>query len=101
MQDPVGIIRRKHELEESLQRLADLRARVAKVSASGGRQYNPSWHLALDLRNMLLVSQCIAMAALAREESRGGHTREDFPAMDPKWRKVNLEIGRASCRERG
>src|SRR5690606_31531284 len=90
MQDLVGIIRRKHELEESLQRLADLRARVAKVSASGGRQYNPSWHLALDLRNMLLVSQCIAMAALAREESRGGHTREDFPAMDPKWRKVNL-----------
>ena len=90
MQDLVGIIRRKHELEESLKRLADLRERIAKVGATGGRKYNPGWHLALDLRNMLVVSECTAMAALEREESRGGHTREDFPAMDPEWRKVNL-----------
>jgi succinate dehydrogenase / fumarate reductase flavoprotein subunit len=90
MQDLVGIIRRKHELEESLKRLADLRERIAKVTATGGRRYNPGWHLALDLRNMLVVSECTAMAALAREESRGGHTREDFPAMDPRWRMVNL-----------
>jgi succinate dehydrogenase / fumarate reductase flavoprotein subunit len=90
MQDLVGIIRRKHELEESLKRLADLRERIAKVTAIGGRRYNPGWHLALDLRNMLVVSECTAMAALAREESRGGHTREDFPAMDPRWRMVNL-----------
>jgi succinate dehydrogenase / fumarate reductase flavoprotein subunit len=86
----VGIIRRRSELEESLGRLAELRERVAKVGASGGRRYNPGWHLALDLRNMLLVSECTARAALAREESRGGHTREDFPAMDPAWRQVNL-----------
>jgi succinate dehydrogenase / fumarate reductase flavoprotein subunit len=86
----VGIIRRRSELEESLGRLAELRERVAKVGASGGRRYNPGWHLALDLRNMLLVSECTARAALAREESRGGHTREDFPAMDPAWRRVNL-----------
>jgi succinate dehydrogenase / fumarate reductase flavoprotein subunit len=90
MQDLVGIIRRKHELEESLKRLADLRSRVAAVKASGGRRYNPGWHLALDLRNMLVVSECTARAALEREESRGGHTREDFPTMDPKWRKQNL-----------
>jgi succinate dehydrogenase / fumarate reductase flavoprotein subunit len=90
MQDLVGIIRRKHELEESLKRLADLRERVAKVKATGGRQYNPGWHLALDLRNMLVVSECTAKAALEREESRGGHTREDFPKMNPQWRTVNL-----------
>jgi succinate dehydrogenase / fumarate reductase flavoprotein subunit len=90
MQDLVGIIRRKHELEESLKRLADLKERVANVAATGGRKYNPGWHLAMDLRNMLLVSECTAKAALAREESRGGHTREDFPAMDPQWRMVNL-----------
>jgi succinate dehydrogenase flavoprotein subunit len=90
MQDLVGIIRRKHELEESLKRLADLKERVATVSVGGGRRYNPGWHLALDLRNMLVVSECTARAALEREESRGGHTREDFPAMDPTWRRVNL-----------
>jgi succinate dehydrogenase / fumarate reductase, flavoprotein subunit len=77
-------------LEEALVRLSQLRERVAKVSAAGGRRYNPGWHLALDLRNMLLVSECTAQAALAREESRGGHTREDFPRMDPQWRLVNL-----------
>ena len=52
--------------------------------------YNPGWHLALDLRNMLVVSECTAKAALERQESRGGHTRDDFPAMEPEWRKVNL-----------
>jgi succinate dehydrogenase / fumarate reductase flavoprotein subunit len=90
MQDLVGLIRRKAELEESLKMLSDLRERVARVSAIGGRRFNPGWHLALDLRNMLTVSECAAKAALEREESRGGHTREDFPAMDPKWRQVNL-----------
>ena len=63
---------------------------MANVGAIGGRRYNPGWHLALDLRNMLVVSECTAKAALEREESRGGHTREDFPKMDPKWRQVNL-----------
>jgi succinate dehydrogenase / fumarate reductase flavoprotein subunit len=90
MQDLVGIIRRRGELEESLKHLVDLRERIAKVGATGGRRYNPGWHLALDLRNMLVVSECTAKAALEREESRGGHTREDFPAMDPTWRLVNL-----------
>ncbi len=90
MQDLVGIIRRRHELEESLKRLADLKLRIASVRATGGRRYNPGWHLALDLRNMVIVSECTAKAALEREESRGGHTREDFPAMDPQWRTVNL-----------
>jgi succinate dehydrogenase / fumarate reductase flavoprotein subunit len=90
MQSLVGIIRRKGELEESLKLIGDLRGRVANVGATGGRRYNPGWHLALDLRNMLIVSECTARAALEREESRGGHTREDFPEMDSGWRRSNL-----------
>jgi len=90
MGDLVGIIRRGGELESAIKKLSELRERVRNVSATGGRRYNPGWHLALDLRNMLIVSECTAIAALEREESRGGHTREDFPKMDPNWRKVNL-----------
>jgi succinate dehydrogenase / fumarate reductase flavoprotein subunit len=90
MGDLVGIIRREGELTDALKRLHDIRARVAGVGAIGGRKYNPGWHLALDLRNMLVVSECTAKAALEREESRGGHTREDFPKMDPNWRLINL-----------
>src|SRR5690606_18565359 len=90
MGDLVGIIRRRSELEEALNRLAELRERVAKVSVSGGRRYNPGWHLAMDMRKMVLVSECTERAALGREESRGGHTREDFPTMRPEWRRINL-----------
>ncbi len=90
MNDLVGIIRRAGEIESALGHLEKLRERAGAVSASGGRAYNPGWHLALDLRNMLLVSECVARAALEREESRGGHTRDDFPQMSPEWRKVNL-----------
>ncbi|GAB1694393.1 fumarate reductase/succinate dehydrogenase flavoprotein subunit [Krasilnikovia sp. M28-CT-15] len=90
MGDLVGIIRREGELSDALKRLQELKLRVANVGAGGGRRYNPGWHLALDLRNMLVVSECTAKAALEREESRGGHTREDFPKMEPQWRRVNL-----------
>jgi succinate dehydrogenase / fumarate reductase flavoprotein subunit len=90
MGDLVGIIRREGELTDALKRLHELRLRVANVAAGGGRRYNPGWHLALDLRNMLVVSECTAKAALEREESRGGHTREDFPKMSPQWRQINL-----------
>jgi succinate dehydrogenase / fumarate reductase flavoprotein subunit len=90
MGDLVGIIRREGELTDALKRLQELKLRVAAVSATGGRRYNPGWHLALDLRNMLVVSECTAKAALEREESRGGHTREDYPKMSPQWRLLNL-----------
>jgi succinate dehydrogenase / fumarate reductase flavoprotein subunit len=90
MNDLVGIIRTAEEMQEALDRLERLKARAATVSVEGHRQFNPGWHLALDLDNMLLVSECIARAALARQESRGGHTRDDFPAMDSAWRRVNL-----------
>ncbi|WP_330342817.1 fumarate reductase/succinate dehydrogenase flavoprotein subunit [Streptomyces sp. NBC_00557] len=90
MNDLVGIIRREGEMEQALHRLAELRARARRAGVEGHRQFNPGWHLALDLRNMLLVSECVARAALERTESRGGHTREDHPTMDRKWRNVNL-----------
>ena len=77
-------------MRQALAKLGELKARAAKVSVEGHRQFNPGWHLALDLRNMLVVSECIAKAALIREESRGGHTRDDFPVMDAKWRQRNL-----------
>ncbi|MER7972136.1 fumarate reductase/succinate dehydrogenase flavoprotein subunit [Streptomyces sp. NPDC096080] len=90
MNDLVGIIRREGEMEQALERLSDLRVRAARAGVEGHRQFNPGWHLALDLRNMLLVSECVARAALERTESRGGHTREDHPAMERRWRHVNL-----------
>lgn len=90
MNDLVGIIRREGEMAEALERLAALRVRAARAGVEGHRQFNPGWHLALDLRNMLLVSECVARAALERTESRGGHTREDCPAMERQWRPVNL-----------
>ncbi len=90
MTDQVGLIRTEGELQSALAELEKLRARAAQVSVEGGRAYNPGWHLALDLRNMLLVSDSIAQSALERQESRGGHTREDYPEMSPVWRQVNL-----------
>ncbi|MCW2906259.1 MAG: fumarate reductase/succinate dehydrogenase flavoprotein domain protein [Actinomycetia bacterium] len=90
MTDQVGLIRNEGELQSALSELEKLRARVAQVSVEGGRAYNPGWHLAQDLRNMMLVSDCVAQSALERQESRGGHTREDYPEMSPTWRQVNL-----------
>ncbi len=93
MQDLVGIIRTEAELKAAIDRISDLRARVAKVSVEGHRQYNPGWHLAIDLGNMLLVSDAVAKAALERKESRGGHTRDDYPMTDYDfWGKLNLII---------
>jgi succinate dehydrogenase / fumarate reductase flavoprotein subunit len=90
MNDLVGIIRKREEMEEALAKLEDLKSRAKRISVAGDKIFNPGWHLALDLTNMLIVSECIARSALIREESRGGHTRDDFPAMSPEWRKVNL-----------
>ncbi|HET7018857.1 MAG TPA: fumarate reductase/succinate dehydrogenase flavoprotein subunit [Streptosporangiaceae bacterium] len=86
----VGIIRNETEIKQALAELDKLRERATVVRAAGGTAYNPGWHLALDLRNIMLIADCVAQAALTRTESRGGHTREDFPEMSPEWRKVNL-----------
>jgi len=90
MSSLVGIIRREDEIKSALAELEKLGERAAAVSAEGGSAYNPGWHLALDLRNIMLMAHCVALAALERQESRGGHTRDDYPGMSPEWRKVNL-----------
>jgi succinate dehydrogenase / fumarate reductase, flavoprotein subunit len=90
MNDLVGIIRKADEITEALSRLDKLRERFKNIHVEGHRQYNPGWNLAIDLRNLLLVSECVAKAALERTESRGGHTRDDHPGMDSSWRKVLL-----------
>ncbi|MEO6081994.1 MAG: fumarate reductase/succinate dehydrogenase flavoprotein subunit [Umezawaea sp.] len=90
MNDLVGIIRKAAEIEQALERLEGLKARARTMTVEGHRQFNPGWHLALDLRNMLVVSECVAKAALLRTESRGGHTRDDYPAMDSDWRRKLL-----------
>jgi succinate dehydrogenase / fumarate reductase flavoprotein subunit len=96
MQDLVGIIRNEEELSSAIKEIDALRRRVANLTVEGNRQYNPGWNLALDLRNMLLVSEAVAKAALERKESRGGHTRDDYPMTDYDfWGKINLvcELG--------
>ncbi len=90
MNDLVGIIRTASEVQQALDALEKLKVRAQHMWVEGHRQFNPGWHLALDLHNMLLVSECVAKAALERQESRGGHTRDDYPKPDPEWGKVNL-----------
>src|SRR6201991_3463579 len=92
MNDLVGIIRTASELEASLAEIEAFKVRAKSMKVEGHRQYNPGWHLAIDLRNMLIVSECVAKAALARQESRGGHTRDDFPGPSAEWGTKNLVV---------
>jgi succinate dehydrogenase / fumarate reductase flavoprotein subunit len=92
MQNLVGIIRTEDELEKALGELALLEERAARVQVEGHRQYNPGWHLALDLRSLLAVSECIARAARERRESRGAQTRDDYPGTDPKFGKATVVV---------
>jgi succinate dehydrogenase / fumarate reductase flavoprotein subunit len=92
MQNLVGIIRTGPELETALVQLEVLRERAHKVKVEGGRAYNPGWNLATDLPAMLTVSKCCALGARDRRESRGGHTREDYPSADPEFGKINLVL---------
>jgi len=90
MNDLVGIIRVGAEMREAIEKLEVMKERAKHVSVSGDTKFNPGWHIALDLMNMLLVSEAVAKSAMEREESRGGHTRDDFPTMDPKWRAIHV-----------
>ena len=92
MNDLVGIIRTAEELSRSLEEIEKLKERAQHLVVEGHRQFNPGWHLSIDLGNMLLVSECIAKAALTREESRGGHTRDDFPGPNDTWGSKNLVL---------
>jgi len=88
----VGIIRTEVELKQALDEISSLKERAARVAVEGNRQFNPGWHLAMDLGPMLAVSECIARAALERRESRGGHTRDDYPDTDSEFAKVNVRV---------
>jgi len=94
MQNLVGIIRTETELKQALEEIEELKERAGRTVVEGHRQFNPGWHLALDLSCMLAVSECIARAALERTESRGGHTRDDHPGPDPELAKVNVRVRR-------
>jgi succinate dehydrogenase / fumarate reductase flavoprotein subunit len=88
----VGIIRTEAELKEALTRIAELKERAKRTSVEGNRQYNPGWHLALDLHPLLAVSEAITLAAIERKESRGAHTRDDYPQTNPEWGKSNILV---------
>jgi succinate dehydrogenase / fumarate reductase flavoprotein subunit len=92
MQNLVGIVRVESEMQEALGKIAGLRARAARAGITGNIEYNTGWHTALDLDNMLSISEMIAIAALERKESRGGHFRDDYPDKDAEWGKYNLKI---------
>src|SRR6266478_3855729 len=90
MQDMVGIVRRESEMALAVEHLAKLRDRAARVRVDGNRAYNPGWHTALDLRNLITVSEAVTRSALERKESRGAHFRDDLPAPDPAFARVNV-----------
>lgn len=92
MQDLVGIVRTEPEMERALEGIGRLRERAARVGVAGNREYNPGWHTALDLGNLLTVSVAITRAAIERRESRGGHFRDDYPEKDPVHGKFNIVI---------
>jgi succinate dehydrogenase / fumarate reductase flavoprotein subunit len=96
MQNLVGIVRREEEMQQALEVLSLLRQRAARTQVTGNRDYNPGWHTALDLHNLLTVSEAITRAGLARKESRGGHFRDDYPDKDSHFGKINLVVRKRS-----
>jgi succinate dehydrogenase / fumarate reductase flavoprotein subunit len=95
MHNLVGIIRNEDELKQAITDIGRYRVRAERAGVEGHRQYNPGWHLAMDLKSMLTVSEAVARAAALRHESRGGHTRDDYPATDPEWGKSMLVVRQA------
>ncbi len=95
MQNLVGIFRTREDLTRAMAELGKLKARAEHLSVEGSRMFNPGWHLAQDLKSMLTVSEAVTRSALAREESRGAHSRIDYPAFDATWGTKNNIIARA------
>jgi succinate dehydrogenase / fumarate reductase flavoprotein subunit len=95
MQDNVGIVRNESEMRSALERLKEFWQRANRAGVIGNREFNPGWHTALDLKNLLTVSEAITRAALERKESRGAQFREDYPSKDERFAKVNTMISKA------
>jgi succinate dehydrogenase / fumarate reductase flavoprotein subunit len=96
MQDLVGIVRNETEMREALGKIDGFKKRAEKTAVSGNREYNPGWHTALDLKNLLTVSEAITRGALERKESRGAQFRDDYPDKDDQFSKVNTMISKAA-----
>jgi succinate dehydrogenase / fumarate reductase flavoprotein subunit len=94
MQQHVGIVREKAELEAGIEKLQALKLAVEKVKAAGASQYNAGWHEAIDLSSLVITAEAAARAALLREESRGAHTRLDFEGEREEWGQVNIIVGK-------
>jgi succinate dehydrogenase / fumarate reductase flavoprotein subunit len=96
MQAMVGIVRNESEMREALVRIATYKERAARVGVCGHREYHAGWHTALDLRNLLTVSEAIALSAIERRESRGGHFREDYPDKVAELGTINIAVRQGS-----
>jgi len=96
MQNLVGIVRLENEMQQALGTIAELKKRAVKAGVGGNREYNTGWHTALDLDNLLAISELIAMAGIERKESRGGHFRDDYPEKSAEWGKYNIRITKGS-----
>jgi succinate dehydrogenase / fumarate reductase flavoprotein subunit len=96
MQDLVGIVRREDEMKRALDGVHALRTRARQVGVAGNREYNPGWHTALDLDNLLTISEAVTMAAIERKESRGGHFRDDYPDKDKAYGAFNIVLKRGT-----
>ena len=99
MQDLVGIVRQEKEMLQALEHIQELKGRAERAGVQGHREYNPGWHTAVDLNNLLVVSEMVTKAALERKESRGAHFRDDFPAKDDKFGSFNIVIRKGSGSE--
>src|SRR5207302_6904711 len=96
MQELVGIVRLENEMQQAIEKIQALRARATSAGITGNREYNTGWHTALDLENMLTISEIIALAGIERKESRGGHFRDDYPEKSAEWGKYNLRVTRGA-----
>jgi len=96
MQRLVGILRIEDEMQQALTELGRLKARAARAAVSGHREYNPGWHTAIDLRNLLTVSEAVTRCAIERKESRGGHFRDDYPDKAPEFGAINIVVRQAA-----
>ena len=96
MQDLVGIVRTENEMQKALEEVGKLKERSEHVHVTGNIDFNPGWHTSLDLNNLLTVSEAITRAAIERKESRGGQYRDDFPAKDAEFGKINIIVKKAA-----
>ncbi|MGH7785840.1 MAG: fumarate reductase/succinate dehydrogenase flavoprotein subunit, partial [Candidatus Binatia bacterium] len=92
----VNIVRQKAELETAVVELDKLKTEVSQVKANGASQYNPGWHEAIALSSLMITAEAVTRAALMREESRGGHTRVDFPGESAEWQQYNVVVKRTA-----